>query len=205
MPSKTSRVGSPTPSSSATNFIGKDNVALISGRQYFLWAGLSDLLINAVLHDHGARVFAYVSASPERYGVVEIDKSDQAVSIEEKPGEPKSKFAVVGLYFYDNSVDGDRRTIAASATRRIEITTSTKRTLSVASSMFRSWAAALPGSTWVRINLIWKPAPLSKLSNSARDYGFAAQRKLLSTKNGYRANNCLHRRRLTKILTTADI
>ena len=72
------------------DFIGKDNVALILGDNIFYGHGLSDLLINAVRHDHGARVFAYRVASPERYGVVEIDKSGQALSMRETENQGRN-------------------------------------------------------------------------------------------------------------------
>ena len=104
------------------DFIGKDNVALILGDNIFYGHGLSDLLINAVRHDHGARIFAYRVASPERYGVVEIDKSGQALSIEEKPERPRSKLAVTGLYFYDNSVIDIAARLQPSARGEVEIT-----------------------------------------------------------------------------------
>jgi glucose-1-phosphate thymidylyltransferase len=85
------------------NFIGDDSVALILGDNIFYGNGLSELLQSSVDPD-GGMVFAYQVADPERYGVVEFDENQKAISIEEKPKVPRSNFAVPGLYFYDNSV-----------------------------------------------------------------------------------------------------
>ncbi|ACU57682.1 glucose-1-phosphate thymidylyltransferase RfbA [Chitinophaga pinensis] len=84
-------------------FIGKDNVALVLGDNIFYGAGLGTQLANNVTPDGGI-VYAYQVSDPERYGVVEFDDKMQAVSIEEKPQQPKSSYAVPGLYFYDNEV-----------------------------------------------------------------------------------------------------
>ena len=84
-------------------FIGKDKVALILGDNIFYGQGL-DSLLSGNVNPKGGIVFAYHVSDPERYGVVEFDEENKAVSIEEKPKNPKSNFAVPGLYFYDNSV-----------------------------------------------------------------------------------------------------
>jgi glucose-1-phosphate thymidylyltransferase len=84
-------------------FIGNDKVALILGDNIFYGTGFSEL-IRTFNDIEGAAIFAYPVADPERYGVVEFDKSFKAISIEEKPAKPKSSFAVPGLYFYDNNV-----------------------------------------------------------------------------------------------------
>jgi glucose-1-phosphate thymidylyltransferase len=84
-------------------FIGNDSAALILGDNIFYGSGLDQLLQSKVNPDGGV-VFAYHVSDPERYGVVEIDEQGTAISIEEKPKEPKSNYAVPGLYFYDNSV-----------------------------------------------------------------------------------------------------
>ncbi|SHN42010.1 glucose-1-phosphate thymidylyltransferase RfbA [Chitinophaga sp. CF418] len=85
------------------DFIGDDNVALVLGDNIFYGAGLGTQLANNVKPDGGI-VYAYQVSDPERYGVVEFDEKMQAVSIEEKPQQPKSSYAVPGLYFYDNDV-----------------------------------------------------------------------------------------------------
>ncbi|HRX49700.1 MAG TPA: glucose-1-phosphate thymidylyltransferase RfbA, partial [Spirochaetota bacterium] len=104
------------------DFIGKDRVCLVLGDNIFYGNGLSELLRNAVKHEDGATVFGYYVNDPERYGVVEFDKDNRVVSIEEKPEKPKSNFAVVGLYFYDNSVVEIAKNLKPSPRGEIEIT-----------------------------------------------------------------------------------
>ncbi len=86
------------------NFIGKDPVSLILGDNIFYGHGLSELVQRAAQRKDGATVFGYYVKDPERYGVVELDANNRAVSLEEKPAKPKSNYAVTGLYFYDNQV-----------------------------------------------------------------------------------------------------
>lgn len=102
-------------------FIGKDKVALILGDNIFYGTGLGRLL-NKHHNPDGAVVFAYHVSDPERYGVVEFDKDNQAISIEEKPLKPKSNYAVPGLYFYDNSVVEIAKKLSPSARGEYEIT-----------------------------------------------------------------------------------
>ncbi|MGO4622635.1 glucose-1-phosphate thymidylyltransferase RfbA [Ensifer sp. 2YAB10] len=103
-------------------FIGQDNVALVLGDNIFFGAGLSELLEKAAHRRKGATVFAYEVDDPERYGVVELAADGHAISIEEKPERPKSRFAVTGLYFYDNRVVEYAKTLRPSKRGEYEIT-----------------------------------------------------------------------------------
>ena len=85
-------------------FIGDDSVCLILGDNIYYGSGLSKMLQRAASKEKGATVFGYHVQDPERFGVVEFDENQQAISIEEKPDVPKSNYAVTGLYFYDNKV-----------------------------------------------------------------------------------------------------
>ncbi len=102
-------------------FIGDDSVALVLGDNIFFGANMDELL-KSNTHPEGGVVFAYHVSDPERYGVVEFDKNLKALSIEEKPLEPKSNYAVPGLYFYDNSVVEIAKNIKPSARGEYEIT-----------------------------------------------------------------------------------
>lgn len=103
-------------------FIGQDHVALVLGDNIFYGANLSMLVRNAAKRVKGATVFGYYVSDPERFGVVEFDKNGQAVSIEEKPKQPRSHYAVTGLYFYDNDVIKIAENIKPSARGELEIT-----------------------------------------------------------------------------------
>ena len=103
-------------------FIGKDSVALVLGDNIFYGANLKKLLKKAVERESGATVFGYYVCDPERFGVVEFDADGKAVSIEEKPKEPKSNYAVTGLYFYDNDVVRIAENIKPSTRGELEIT-----------------------------------------------------------------------------------
>ena len=106
-------------------FIGDDNVAMILGDNIFSGHGLRDRLRNAVENAEtgkGATVFGYYVEDPERFGIVEFDKNGTAVSIEEKPAQPKSNYCVTGLYFYDNKVVEYAKNLKPSARGELEIT-----------------------------------------------------------------------------------
>lgn len=103
-------------------FIGTDSVALVLGDNIFYGSGFSKLLQQSV-DPTGAVIFAYPVSDPERYGVVEFDAENNAVSIEEKPTSPKSNYAVPGLYFYDNTVVEIAKNIKPSTRGEYEITT----------------------------------------------------------------------------------
>lgn len=103
-------------------FIGNDNVCLILGDNVFYGQNLTGLLNQAKKLKKGATIFGYPVKEPSSFGVVEFDKNNKVISIEEKPQNPKSKFAVPGLYFYDNEVVEIARNVKPSARGEIEIT-----------------------------------------------------------------------------------
>ncbi len=103
-------------------FIGKDNVCLVLGDNIYYGHGLTEHLQSAVARKTGATVFGYHVSDPERFGVVEFDDQMRAISIEEKPKQPKSNYAVTGLYFYDNDVVEIAKTIKPSHRGELEIT-----------------------------------------------------------------------------------
>jgi glucose-1-phosphate thymidylyltransferase len=104
------------------DFIGDSTASLVLGDNIFFGQGMPDQLQIASAQTSGATIFAYHVKDPERYGVVEFDSEGRAKSIEEKPREPKSSYAVVGLYFYDNSVVQIARDLKPSARGELEIT-----------------------------------------------------------------------------------
>jgi len=104
------------------DFIGDDDVALVLGDNIFHGHGFSTLMKNAISNNKGATVFGYTVKDPERFGVVEFDGNRKAISLEEKPKNPKSNYAVTGLYFYDNNVCKYAKELKPSARGELEIT-----------------------------------------------------------------------------------
>lgn len=104
-------------------FIGDDKCALVLGDNIFFGHGFSECVLNAARLEKGAVIFGYYVNNPQAYGVVEFDQTGRVISIEEKPLEPKSNFAVPGLYFYDNNVVSIAKSIKPSKRGELEITT----------------------------------------------------------------------------------
>ncbi|MCI8982423.1 MAG: glucose-1-phosphate thymidylyltransferase RfbA [Hungatella sp.] len=104
------------------DFIGEDHVAMILGDNIFAGHGLKKRLLRAANKQEGATVFGYYVDDPERFGIVEFDSDGRAISIEEKPKNPKSNYCVTGLYFYDNKVVEYAKKLAPSARGELEIT-----------------------------------------------------------------------------------
>ena len=140
------------------SFIGNDLSALVLGDNIFYGHDFHHLLRNAMDRTQGASVFAYHVHDPERYGVAEFDASGKVLSIEEKPGQPKSNYAVTGLYFYDQQVVDLVRTLKPSARGELEITDLNRLYLERGMLKVKSWGGGMPG---------WIPVPTKRCSMRA--------------------------------------
>jgi len=149
-------------------FVGNEPSALVLGDNIFYGHDLVRLLHRADALETGATVFAYHVHDPERYGVVDFDGEQRALSIEEKPAQPKSNYAVTGLYFYDNQVCDIAASIEPRHAANSKSPTSTNATWLSSSFKSRSWAVATPGSTPVPTTACSKPRDLSAHCKSAR-------------------------------------
>lgn len=123
-----SYIAQPTPDGIAQafilgeDFIGNDDVTLILGDNIFYGHNLGDLIQSAITNNSGAHIFGYYVNNPQRYGVAEINQNNKVISIEEKPKQPKSNYAVTGLYIYDNQVINIAKSLTPSKRGELEIT-----------------------------------------------------------------------------------
>jgi glucose-1-phosphate thymidylyltransferase len=127
-------------------FVGRDAVALILGDNIFYGQGLSQTLQQVTRRSEGATIFGYWVKDPERYGVVELDAQGRAVGLEEKPAQPRSHYAVTGLYFYDNRVLDIAAHVRPSARGELEITDVNKAYLALEALQVHIWGR---GTAWL--------------------------------------------------------
>jgi glucose-1-phosphate thymidylyltransferase len=163
--------------------IGRDFVAgqpscLVLGDNIFYGHGLTDLLARADARTEGATVFGYWVRDPERYGVPSSTPRAASSGLEEKPAQPRSNYAVTGLYFYDGKASDYAAQLKPSARGELEITDLNRCYLEKATCTSRSSARVLPGSIRARTSRSWRPRPTSRPSRSAR-----ALRVLLPRRN----------------------
>lgn len=165
-------------------FIGQDNVCLVLGDNIFYGQGFSPVLKNAAAREKGATIFGYHVKDPERFGVVEFDANQRAISIEEKPVRPKSHFAVTGLYFYDNDVINIAKSVKPRCGVNWKSPVSTKFTWNVVICTYNCLAGALPGWTPAPMRACLMPRTLLKRSKPGRVTKSLVWKKLLLTTAG---------------------
>ncbi len=184
----------------AEDFIDNDDVALILGDNIFHGHGFSTIMKNALEKHSGAVVFGYTVKDPERFGVVEFDENNKAVSLEEKPLNPKSNYAVTGLYFYDNRVCDFAKRLTPSARGELEITDLNKIYLSLGELdveiLGRGFAwldtgthdSMLQASLFVQTMELNKGVKISCLEEIAFNQGFITKEEILKNieKYGYK-------------------
>ncbi len=171
------------------SFIGGDDCALVLGDNIFFGHQLTDLMSAAAARTSGATVFAYHVQDPQRYGVVEFDASGRVLSLAEKPSEPKSSFAVTGLYFYDAEVVDLAKSLRPSARGELEITDLNRLYLereALRVEVMGRGYAWLDTGTHDRCS---KPASLSPRSRSGRARRSPARRKSPGAKAGFPQRN----------------
>lgn len=141
------------------NFIGDDPCCLILGDNLFLGAGLSELLLSASIDQKNSSIFSYQVSDPSRFGVVELDKNDEVLDIVEKPKEPKSNYAVTGIYFYDKNVVEYAKSLSPSERGELEITDLNKIYIEKGNLKLKKMSAGL---TWLDMGT---PKSLMEASN----------------------------------------
>lgn len=185
----------------AEDFIGDEDVALILGDNIFHGHGFSTIMSDAIKNRTGATVFGYTVKDPERFGVVEFDKDKNVLSIEEKPANPRSNYAVTGLYFYDNKVCSLAKTLKPSARGELEITDLNKKYLELkelkVEILGRGFAwldtgthdSMLQASNFVQSMELNKGVKIACLEEIALNQGFITAEKLLSQIEKYGKND----------------
>lgn len=183
------------------DFIGDDDVALILGDNIFHGHGFSTIMKHAIANNEGATVFGYTVKDPERFGVVEFDSNQKAISLEEKPTKPKSNYAVTGLYFYDNKVCEYAKTLQPSKRGELEITDLNKIYLEKGKLnveiLGRGFAwldtgthdSMLQASNFVQAMELNKGVKISCLEEIAYNQGFISREDLLNKIEKYGINN----------------
>lgn len=183
------------------DFIGRENVCLILGDNIFYGQGFKKKLQKAAQIDKGAINFGYYVKDPERYGVVEIDKNKNVISIEEKPKMPKSNYAVTGLYFYDNDVVDIAKNIKPSARGELEITDINKEylkretlTLEILGRGFAwldtgTYGSLLEAANYIEVIEKRQGLKIACLEEIAYRMGFITRNDLLKTVEKYRNSN----------------
>lgn len=185
-------------------FIGNDDVCLILGDNIFYGAGIETLLseaVRTVLENKKASIFGYYVQDPNRYGVAEFDKAGNVLSIEEKPDEPKSDYAVVGLYFYPNDVIEIAKSIMPSARGELEITTINQTYLEndklKMKLMGRGYAwldtgtqdSLLEASNFIQTMEKRQGLKIACIEEIAYEKGFITKNQLLKLADEYKSNN----------------
>jgi len=183
------------------DFIAGEDVALVLGDNIFHGHGFSTIMKNAIARNSGATVFGYTVKDPERFGVVEFDENKKAVSLEEKPKNPKSNYAVTGLYFYDNRVCDFAKKLEPSKRGELEITDLNRLYLDDKSLnveiLGRGFAwldtgthdSMLQASVFVQTMELNKGVKIACLEEIAYNQGFISKENLLSKIEKYGLNN----------------
>jgi glucose-1-phosphate thymidylyltransferase len=186
------------------SFVGGDSVALILGDNIFHGHGLPEMLAIASSRKSGATIFGYVVNTPEQYGVIELDDTGRALSIEEKPKHPKSNVAVTGLYFYDNDVLDIAASIRPSTRGEIEITDVNSAYLARGDLFVEVLGVALPGWTPALTRPWSKPVISCKFWSSGKAYELLVRRKSHFGRDTFHPKRFIRSRRKPPKVATAS-